>query len=763
MHIDDLQKIQTSLNAEVVDQLNDLSEGSDNAAYKEEVFTRVMLDYLLDFGAIEGGEAVYFERKTGYGTAKANGYYFDEDEGHLDIFVSLMNYMDEVRSMPKGEVKKILERAARVYLLAQKSYHDEMERAHDDYSMLESMNMNQSVILTKRIVLLSNYTFDFDPADLTVGDFTVDLWDLKRLFKNVTSVKGHETIEIDFSSFDSSIKCLPIDHFNETYETFLAVIPGQILADLYERYSSRLLELNVRSFLQAKGKINQKIRDTIKNNPEMFLAYNNGITVVSDNVEMVKDEAGVPILKTISGFQIVNGGQTTASLHRAFKEKADLSRIAVQAKITIVDENSLEEVVPLISKYSNSQNKVSEADFSSNSPYHVEIQQLSEQIWLPGDKSRWFYERTRGQYQVQKSRYSGRALRDFTSATPTSQKFTKTDLAKYVNSWDQFPHIVSLGAQKNFVKLMEKIKNDHPKDWKPDKKYYKDLIAKARLFKEVDKIARSVGISSYKANVVSYTVAYLSYRTAKNLDLDRIWTTQQLDSSLIEMLEYWIPQISNQIVNSADGRNVTEWCKKKECWEGVKELNLALSPDWSNLLSGDNQEALVEIRNGQAEIVNDQDEINNARARVMQITSEIWHRIEQWGFRTQELKEYQCGIASSMAGMAMRHWKKRPSAKQALAAAKILDIALNEVIAEMNEEKEFSGGEQPIDVSQEIRKWMDLKAWLKQNDYLDEYNDNLIMEIEFELRQKGVIADDLKRKGEQLMEDAFLEGWEMHS
>lgn len=380
MHSEDLQKVHRNLHAEIIDSVHDRDEDSPAATYKEDIFTDIMINYLYEFGAVEGGETVYFERKTGYGNAKANGYYIDEEEGHLDIFVSLLNFMDNVQSIPKSEVKKTLERAARVYALAEKNYHQDMDSAHDDYSMLENISANRTLFYTKRIVLLSNYVFDFATDDLILDGFTVDLWDLKRYFKNITSVKGHESIEVDFTSFDRPVRCLSIDHFNDTYETYLAVIPGQILADLYDRYGSRLLELNVRSFLQAKGKINQKIRDTIKDEPEMFLAYNNGITVVSDNVEMTTDSAGFPVIKSMSGFQIVNGGQTTASLHRASKLGDDLSRIVVQAKINIVDETRIDEIVPLISKYSNSQNKVSEADFSSNSVYHVEIQKLSEQI-----------------------------------------------------------------------------------------------------------------------------------------------------------------------------------------------------------------------------------------------------------------------------------------------------------------------------------------------------------------------------------------------
>lgn len=758
MHSDELLKLHRSLNAEVVDQINDISAEGVINAFKEEVFTQVMIEYLLDFGAIEGGEVIHFERKTGFGNVKVNGYNLDEEEGNLDIFITVFDPTDNINTMPKGDVKKVLQRAARLYSLAVKNYHKEMDPAHDDYSMLENIFVNQRSIYKKRIILLSNYLFEFNADDIKLEDFSIDLWDIKRFLKNITSVKGHESINVDFSAFEKSVNCLATEHFSDTYETFLAVIPGQVLADLYERYGSRLLELNVRSFLQAKGKINQKIRDTIKNEPEMFLAYNNGITVVSDNVDLNIGESGFPVIKNISGFQIVNGGQTTASLHRASKLGDDLSKISVQAKITIVDENKLDEIVPLISRYSNSQNKVSEADFSSNGVFHVEIQKLSEQIWLPGDTSRWFYERTRGQYQVQKNR--AKKEKDFNRETPTSQKFTKTDLAKYINSWDQFPHIVSLGAQKNFVNLMNRIKNEHSKDWKPDKQYYKDLIAKAKLFKETDKIARKVGISSYKANVVTYTIAYLSYRSAKSLDLGKIWATQQLDRTLIEMLEYWIPEVSNYLVASANGRNVTEWCKKEECWKGLKESNFALDSKFSTLLKEENQEVIAEVRDGRVEIVNNQDEINNARARVMQVGSDIWYRISKWGYRTDELKDWQIGIAETMGSYASRFWKKKPSSKQALRAVEILDIALSEVMMEINEENGTSTSSLQIDPSKELRKWLELKLWMEDSNFLDDTNQLLFDEIEKELHKNGFLPSDLKQKGEQLIVDAESEGWE---
>lgn len=227
---------------------------------------------------------------------------------------------------------------------------------------------------------------------------------------------------------------------------------------------SRLLELNVRSFLQARGKVNRGIRDTILSDPGHFLAFNNGISVTAEELGVQRSSDGSLSIRSIKGLQIVNGGQTVASIHRAKnRDKADLSRIAVQAKITVVEPGHQDDLVPFISRYSNTQNKVNETDFSANHPFHVRIQKLSEQIWAPGETSRWFYERARGQWEVARAREgtTPARVRAFDQKAPRKQKVDKTLLAKAVNAWSERPHVVSLGGQKNFVRFMEDVAVRH--------------------------------------------------------------------------------------------------------------------------------------------------------------------------------------------------------------------------------------------------------------------------------------------------------------
>jgi hypothetical protein len=220
------------------------------------------------------------------------------------------------------------------------------------------------------------------------------------------------------------------------YQAHLTIIPGELLFILYDQYGARLLERNVRSFLQAKGKVNRGIRDTLRNEPARFMAYNNGISITAQHVE-IEALSGGPAITRIKGLQIVNGGQTTASIYRARKtDKVDLSNVFVPAKISVVPLELLDTLAPRIAQFANTQNPVQIADFSANDPFHIELERLSKAIWMPGEQGKWFYERARGQYQMAQATEgtTPARLRRFKERTPPTRRFTKIDAAKYLNT-----------------------------------------------------------------------------------------------------------------------------------------------------------------------------------------------------------------------------------------------------------------------------------------------------------------------------------------
>ena len=367
-----------------------------------------------------------------------------------------------------------------------------------------------------------------------------------------------------------------------SYQSYLIVMPGEILSTLYEKYGSRLLEQNVRSFLQARGKVNKGIRTTIISEPGMFFAYNNGITATAQDVETVVNETGLQITR-IKDLQIVNGGQTTASLfHTRRKDKTSLEEIFVQMKLSVIDSEKIEETVPRISEYANTQNRVSAADFYSNHPFHIRMEEFSRRIWAPAQRgeqreTKWFYERARGQYADAQSKMTPADLRRFSTEFPRLQTFTKTDLAKFENVWEDHPKFVNSGAQKNFVRFAERIGQEWEKSSDSfNEFYYRRVIARALIFKQTEKLvsAQPWYNGGYRANIVAYAIAIICEtcrQRKKSVDFLDIWNAQSLTSTLVETLGVAAKFAHDSIVQTPPGiSNVTEWCKKDACWTGLE-------------------------------------------------------------------------------------------------------------------------------------------------------------------------------------------------
>jgi hypothetical protein len=329
------------------------------------------------------------------------------------------------------------------------------------------------------------------------------------------------------------------------YDAYLTAMPATLLADVYEKYGTRLLELNVRAFLGIRGRktVNAGLRHTILEEPSHFLAYNNGIVATADEIEISNGAGGMLGITSLRGLQIVNRGQTTASLHRARKQ--DKSNLDGSAKIIKVKADNLDTMVAAVSRSANSQNTVQPADFSANDPFHVTIETLANNTWLPDQKGRWFYERARGSYGAAETKASFRASekRRFAAETPKQRRFSKTDLAKYLNAWGGRPDLVSFGNQKNFQSFMQGLKEQYPDGFEPDESWFRAFVAKAILFRAVQTIVKAGKFPAYQANISAYTVACLSWKTSGHIDFERIWLHQAISTELGAMIEGWTGEI----------------------------------------------------------------------------------------------------------------------------------------------------------------------------------------------------------------------------
>lgn len=641
----------------------------------EDFLTTVMLEYLEDAGEVVDPIICPFR---GHGL-QLNAYAISEDLENADLFVSIYSDNETPHSVSQAEIDAAIKRAIQVYHKAINDLYTSFQKDNDTYEFAITLHKNKDKIKRVRICALTNGLVKPIPfKNITIGEaelsFTV--WDIDRLYRCVTSGKMRETIEIDFEEkFNTTIPCIE-NITSDKYSVYLAIINGDLLADMYNEFRDRLLEKNVRSFLQVRGKVNKGIRNTLREEPDMFLAYNNGISVTAESVDIVRDENGKPSIKKIRDMQIVNGGQTTASIYNAKYDKrnpADLSKVYVQMKISVIHSaEDMDEIVPLISQFANTQNKIQVADFSANDPFHRKIEDLSRTIWAPSQGGmlphNWFYERARGQYADMLSQQSTtKRKKEYKETHPL---FTKTDLAKFENTWDQLPYYVSEGAQKNFRRFMLRLDE---RGIIPNEEYYHHLIAKAILFRQTEKLVQKQQYGGYRANIITYTLAFISYKTAQRIDLDKIWKEQSLSPALEDEIVEVSKFVQNAIVNPPGGANVSEWCKKEKCWQTIREYNYDLSAALTKELISVSKPSASSAPVPTNSINDLTDEELELIKEVTQIPAETWFALSRWAKETGNFMPWQRSLLFSVGSIVGRGQK--PSIKQANHAMKAYNSA----------------------------------------------------------------------------------------
>lgn len=667
----------TAFAAALAEEVRDRALGdSVGAEFTENAFVEIVSEHLAEIGMLDNPVVCFHQGRFGAGGVRLNGYAVPDDGERLDLLVALFEGGTDQRSVPTADVARIGGQAARALQAAARGDQEQMERASDAYAMMRRIAelLEGGVHEARVFVLTDGLSAARGLEAQTVGNVSVtfEIYDLRRLMRTMATGQTREIIEIELAGMGlQPIPCVAMPASGGEFESYLAIFPGEALYRMYEEFGPRLLEYNVRAFLQATGKVNRGIRDTLRDEPHHFMAYNNGISVTVDEITTQAAADGMKIIG-FRGLQIVNGGQTTASIHRARKrERLDISRVHVAAKITRLPPDSVEEMVPKISRFANTQNVIQEADFSANEPYHIAIERLSKTIWALGERSRWFYERSRGQYQTAMNieGTTPARMKAFRDRTPPSQRFSKTDLARAINSWSRLPHIVSGGTQKNFVAFMHSLREQRGASWEPDEAYYRDAVAQIILYAAVQRIVRQEGFPAYRANVVCYLIAYLSHRTGGRLRLDEIWRAQGISTGLEALLRGWSHGVDRQIQESAAGRNVTEWCKKEACWSAARNLDLPVDDplplEWGTILVGSEGRA---PDSGSADT-------HAAAATCMRLPAETWFALHLWGRRTGALAEWQSGIAHTLSSYASGGWTKSPTPKQATHGMKILEIA----------------------------------------------------------------------------------------
>ncbi len=565
----------------------DLLAGAEaNLSFQLAEFMKVVTDELIETGFIEGYEFCHFRAQRGI---RVDGYWFDE-EGSLNLFIADFECRTEILSLTKTEVDAAFRRLTKFYEACLKNdLYKDLEETSPEYGLARDIKDRKAQIRRVNFFLISERILSdriqsIENSSLNGVNTAFDVWDISRLQRQRSSKGQKEALHIDFFKLiGSGVSCLSAHLGSGAYQSYLVVMPASVLSSLYEKYGSRLLEQNVRCFLQTRGNVNKGIRTTILHEPEMFFAYNNGITATAQEVDVRKGKNGLEIVK-IKDLQIVNGGQTTASLfHTHRKDKASLEKIFVQMKLSIISEANSEDIVSKISQYANTQNRVNAADFFSNHPFHIRIKEFSRRIWAPAQagalrETKWFYERARGQYADAQSKLTVGQKKRFEAKYPKPQMFTKTDLAKFENVWDENPIFVNKGAQANFARYVERI----GREWNKNadffnEHYFRCAIARAILFRKTEKLvsAQSWYNGGYRANIVAYTLALLGVyceRKGKSIDFIKVWEAQSVSDGFQKAIEVTARLVNEDITNPGQGiANVTEWCKKEPCWTRLQK------------------------------------------------------------------------------------------------------------------------------------------------------------------------------------------------
>ena len=584
------------------------SEGE--GASFEDKFTEYCIEVLETIGKSEGARVLSYVHPNSQGGIdwKINGYclkdlFKDKNKKEyfetLDLFISF--YKNEYNyNITKEDYTKTLNQIKRFINSALKRHIDYIDKSNSELLHLIEIIGKQGKDFDRiNVFFLINGFSNHDKEKFEINgiDVFVHTWDVSRLFKINESNSVHEPIEIEFEKFSedgNGLQCLQVPSIDEMYDCYLAIIPGEILARLYKEFSNELLESNVRAFLGQAGKYNKGIRDTIRFKPQMFLPYNNGITATAESVETKILDNQLVITK-LNDFQIVNGGQTTASLYHTQKKfkDADLSKIFVQMKLTVIKDKEQKNIeVPNISRFANSQNKVSELDLSSNNPFFIQIENLSRKKYVvnPENKNQsllWFFERANGQYRETLNKQTPAQQKKFKTQNPSNLKFVKSDIAKFINGWELEPHFIAQGSQKNFIHYMKKITDLVSKNKLPGENFYRKLIANAILFKTIDQLfgrkgVNAIGDTSLKALSVAYTVSYFHYLTKNKIDLWKIYEEQKIDDFLRSYLSKLLVFVYNHIISEASGSLISEYAKRAASWEKLK--NTAYSENLISIL-----------------------------------------------------------------------------------------------------------------------------------------------------------------------------------
>jgi len=629
----------------------------DDPRYREEVFTEDSLTILNEADILDNPMPSPYKS---HGVA-VNAYDFDDEIKTLHLVVTRFEGIGDMPPLQNSKIKEIFKRVENFYNRSTQGLHEKIDESAEANDLAKLIYDNSGEVRNVYFTLITDmvckgqagYEIELEGS----ATARLNVWDIQRFYRYENSGKVAEEININTEDYGTDfIKATLANEKDEPYNIFIGVMNGQLLFNLYDKWGTRLLERNVRAYLQARGRksVNSEIRKTIREEPEMFMAYNNGLTITCNHLDFdLKGDKGELVIKSIGDFQIVNGGQTIASIWHAkniYKE-SEISKINVQVKIAYVkDKEDIEEIANKISYTSNRQNAVNTADFKAKHPFHIALEKLSRSIWAPDPhggniETKWFYERARGLYdETRNLKRTDAEKRKWVARNPKQQKFDKLLLAKAFRTFELRPDEVCLGAQKNFTLFSLDLKENKKETL--DEIDYKDIVAKVILWKTTERLISAQKIPGYRAQIVTYTLALISYLMQGRIDFLKIWDKQNVGEDLKDLINEYAYKVRDFIVDTE--LNVTEYVKKEEVWNKIKKKFDSDKKSISEKVPS----SLVDPSKAKKE----KKRIKAPKKQVKfisKLTPDDWFSMAKWGKSTNHLT----GIQRSQAFNIGRHLK----------------------------------------------------------------------------------------------------------
>jgi len=678
-----------------------------NEVFPEESFFEYVSELLGSAGILENVE--YCPYRNSNRGIRIDGYSWNPLEKTISgLIVNFTNESDVINTLTNSQINDIGKRVTRFFdRVRDEKFIDSLEVTDPGRIAAADIEEHLNDAIKFRVVIFTDQVLSSRVKKLAIEnildrDTSIEVWDLERLRALEASSADHEEFTVDVKALGGGIKALPANELENGISTYLGIMPGTLLSAIYDEFGQQLLESNVRTFLDFRAATNKGMRKSLVTEPENFFAYNNGLTVTATSIK-TETVDGQLIVTELDNMQIVNGGQTTASIYFSPREKGilkgenkeykyqdiDLNKVFVQMKLTVVGEKDTADIIKAnIAIFANSQNSIQDSDLVSNHPFHSNIETRSRKQLMPagetGLPNKWFYERVRGQYSTKLRALSGNARRKFEAEYPKKKMFSKTDMAKYENTWRMKPYLVKKGAQANLKLLGTVIITEFEKNEDAfGGAFYKDLIAKMILFREADAaIFRSDWYKAekgFKAETVTYTLALLRYallEEKKDINLSRIYQNQSVPESLMNFIVSLAEQVRNNITDPefrGGVANPSEFCKSEKGWLRFLELDVDLGAIVNaDIISGDQ----ISDKEEENKALNKVSKSMSDFESVMQVSDKEWELIARYYTDTFGPEHINVGIPK--ACVSLHKHGKLPTDKQLKQAVQIREKAYSD-------------------------------------------------------------------------------------